>query len=474
MRELAQLLLPSVRWDPALGFAPAAAAIERAAAAGVGGFVVESGPRDAVAAVAEAIRQHADNAPLIVIAPELFASAGWSQRPASLPPRAAIASLRDPIAIRRLARVTAREALHAGCNVILAPSCDVARSATVDVFSHDAAEVAESAGEWIDAAQSEGVLCFAGRFPGAGAMNETIDGPPLVRETDDALYARDLVPFRATIDAGVAGLVISEAIYPSLDASGPAARSSAIVSRLLRSQLGFDGLAVADAATLRAGHASTITLPELIGAGIDVVLRPATVDADLRALADALRDGRIDRERVHDAAQRRRSRAAMAAAPVPVPNDDDDARWLDDVAERVISVVRGRSVRLAAPIEVAVAGAPRDAAPMVGALAAGIGEAGGDAAGVRQVTTPSAVARSTFVIVAPPARRSGFGAAEPTDAHAEALCAEARRVGREVVVVWCGHPANAPVLSGASLLVACWNSTNAMLRAAGRWLVRRV
>ena len=111
---------------------------------------------------------------------------------------------------------------------------------------------------------------------------------------------------------------------------------------------------------------------------------------------------------------------------------------------------------------------------MVGALAAGIGEAGGDAAGVRQVTTPSAVARSTFVIVAPPARRSGFGAAEPTDAHAEALCAEARRVGREVVVVWCGHPANAPVLPGASLLVACWNPTSAMLRAAGRWLVRRV
>ena len=38
MREVAQLLLPSVRWDPAHGFAPAMPAVMRAVAAGVGGF----------------------------------------------------------------------------------------------------------------------------------------------------------------------------------------------------------------------------------------------------------------------------------------------------------------------------------------------------------------------------------------------------------------------------------------------------
>ena len=475
MRELAQLLLPSVRWDPSLAFGPATPGIERAMAAGVGGFVIEGGVRDAVAELTAAIRRQAGDAPVIAVAPETLASPGWSDRPLSLPPLGAVAPLRDTIVVRRLGRVVAREALRAGCNAILAPSCDVARSASVDTFSHDAAEVAESASEWIDAAQSEGVLCFAGRFPGAGALSETIDGPPLVRETDDALYARDLVPFRAAIDTGVAGLVICEAAYPSLDAGRPAACSPAIVGRLLRSQLGFDGLAVADAAALRAGRGTHVVLAELIRAGIDLALRPAAVDADLRALTDALRDGEIDRERVHDAAQRRRNRAERAAAPAIAPNDDaGDAAWLDDVAERVISRVRGRSVGLGAPVEVAVASGSRDAAVLVAAFARGVAEAGAATTDVRQVTAPSAVARSTLVVIAAPGQRAGSAASQSANAHADALCADGRRVGREVVVVWCGHPATTAPLPGASLLIACWSPTTAMVRAAGRWLVRRV
>jgi beta-glucosidase-like glycosyl hydrolase len=473
VRELAQLLLPSAWAHPSLGFAPAARAIERAIAAGVGGFVIENGTRSTVAEITGMIRDRSTVPALIAIAPDLLAGADWCDRPSSLPPLAAIASLRDSIATRRIARIVARETLRAGCNAVLAPSCDVGRSAAVDTFSQEASDVAESASEWIDAAQAGGVLCFAGRFPGAGAAAETLDGPPLVRETDDALYARDLVPFRAAIDTGVAGLVIGEAIYPALDPTGPAAASSLIVNRLLRSQLGFDGLAVADVAALRARSGAAISPADLVAAGIDLILRPAAVDADLRALTDALRDGRIDRERVHDAAHRRRTRAEMAGAPLSLPNDDAaDAAWLDDVAERVIAVVRGRSVHLAFPVEVAVAGVG-DAAAMVRAFASGFGEAGGDADGVRQVAAPSAVARTPLVVLAAAAPRSTAAAAS-ADAHADALTAEARRVGRDVVVVWCGHPSRAPGFPGASLVVAGWNATNAMLRAAGRWLVRRV
>ena len=69
----------------------------------------------------------------------------------------------------------------------------------------DATLVSAAASEWVDAAQAEGVLCFAGHFPGAGRIIRTAFGMPTVRDSDDSLYATDLVPFRATIDAGVAG-----------------------------------------------------------------------------------------------------------------------------------------------------------------------------------------------------------------------------------------------------------------------------
>ena len=71
------------------------------------------------------------------------------------------------------------------------------------------------------------------------------------------------------------------------------------------------------------------------------------------------------------------------------------------------------------------------------------------------------------VVVVPPA---GVSTSEQDVA---ALCAEARRLGRESVVVWCAHPAMSFAGDTAGLTIACWSPTAGMLRAAGRWLLRR-
>jgi len=474
MRELAQLLMPSIRWDPVLAFEPAKAAVMRAAAAGVASFVIESGPSDDIAELTAEIRQRTETAPIFAVAPSRFVLTSWRAKPPSLPPAAAVASLREAIAVRRVARAVAREARKAGCNAILAPSCDVPRSPSVDAFNREPTDVALAAAEWIDAAQAEGVLCIAGRFPGAGAIPQTDSGIPTIREGDDALYARDLVPFRAAIDAGVAGLLVAHVAYAALDASGtPAAASEVIVRRLLRTQLAFDGLAVADAAALATPTARHSSAAALVAAGIDLVVRPHNVDVELRALMDAVQSRALDRERVHEAAQRRLARAELAGTATE-PNVDDDAAWLDEAAERTIAVVRGRSVRAACPVEVAVPGATTElAGAIVTAFAAGIGDAGGDATGVRQVTTPSAVTRTPLIIAVPP--RPGSAGAQPADdRRAAALCTEAARLGREAVVVWCGHPDVELAVAGAALVIACWSPTTPMIRAAARWLLRRV
>ncbi len=472
MRELAQLLLPSVRWDPALGFAPALPGVMRGIAAGVGGFVIEGGSRDAVAELTATIRRSAGDALVIAIAPAELTSTAWRARPLSLPPAAAIASLRDALVVRRLARGVAREARIAGCNAILAPCCDVPRAPRTDAFGPEPADVAAASAEWIDAAQAEGVLCFAGAFPGGGAVTEVLTGIPTVRESDDALYASDLVPFRAAIDAGVAGVVLAEASYAALDASGTSASlSRAILGRLLRTQLGFEGLAVADASLLAMRWGHRVRASDLVGAGVDIVLRPVNLDVELRTLIDAVEARRLDGERVHEAAQRRRIRAEMAGAPAPVPNagTSDDA-WLDDVAERTITVVRGRSVRVGEPVEVAVVATRADqASAAAAAFTSGIADAGGDPSSVRRVISPPGVARTPVVVLV--VTPTGISTSEQEVA---AFCEGARRLGRESVVVWCGHPATSPASPGASLTIACWSPSAPMLRAAGRWLLRRV
>ena len=472
MRELAQLLLPAVRWDAAAGFAPALPAVMRGIAAGVGGFVIEGGTRDAVAELTATIRRGAGDAPIIAIAPADLTSSAWRARPLSAPPAAAIASLRDALVVRRVARAVAREARLAGCNAILAPSCDVPRTPRPDAFGNTAADVAAASAEWIDAAQAEGVLCFAGAFPGGGAVTDVLTGIPIVRESDDALYAIDLVPFRAAIDAGVAGIVVAGASYAALDASGtPASLSRPILGRLLRAQLAYDGLAVADASLLATRWGHRVHAADLVAAGVDVVLRPTNLDVALRALIDALEARTLDGERVHEAAQRRRVCAEMAGAPAPaVDAERGDDAWLDEVAERTITVVRGRNVRVAQPIEVAVvASRAEQAAAAAAGFTGGIADAGEDASSVRRVTAPSAAVRAPLVtIVHPPTGIS------TTEQQVAALCGEARRLGRESVVVWCGHPATSPATPEASLTIACWSPSASMLRATGRWLLRRV
>jgi beta-glucosidase-like glycosyl hydrolase len=479
MREIARLLLPSVRWDATLGFAPVRPAVARALAAGVGGFLIEGGPCEAIAELAMEIRRRADVAPIIAITPSTLAAADWGADPLALPPAGAVASLRDLLVVRRVAHITAREARRAGCNALFAPSCDVAVVPSADAAGDDATAVAAAASEWIDAAQAEGVLCFAGRFPGAGRIVRTAFDMPTVRDSDDSLYATDLVPFRAAIDAGVAGMLVADARYTALDSSGtPAPLSRPILQTLLRSQLGFDGLAIADASSIAMQMGARVAASELVAAGIDLVVRPANVDVELRALMDAVQSGRLDGERVHDAASRQRARAEMAGAPVLLDRFPDDQSWLGDVGERAISVIRGRSVRVAAPIELSVVGAPApDVATLVAAFAAGLSDAGVDESSVRHVAVPSALVRSALVVLVAPSSEDGSVAARGDGravVDAAALCAEARRLGRDTAVVWCGHPARELSVPAASLVVACWSPAPAMVRAAGRWLVRRV
>jgi len=154
---------------------------------------------------------------------------------------------------------------------------------------------------------------------------------------------------------------------------------------------------------------------------------------------------------------------------------DTTRTLLTDAAERAIAVVRGFRVRVVPPIEVVVVSdSSLPAGDIVAALADGIGEAGGDSSGVRHVPGPGSSRTALVALVLPSSGRERPGERRAVEQAATAVCGAACRMGRDVVVVWCGHPATAPPLPDATLLVACWTPTDAMLRAAGRWLIRRV
>jgi beta-N-acetylhexosaminidase len=100
---------------------------------------------------------------------------------------------------------------------------------------------------WVRALQDAGVSATAKHYPGLGqARSDPHHFAPVIAWAGDAAMERDLLPFRAAIEAGVHGVMTSHALYPFVDARWPATLSRVICRDWLRDRLGFRGVLLSD------------------------------------------------------------------------------------------------------------------------------------------------------------------------------------------------------------------------------------
>jgi beta-N-acetylhexosaminidase len=233
----------------------------------------------------------------------------------ALPPADAPADTGNFATAAAEARTTARTFKRLGLNAILAPSLEVG---TEDggamgsrAFSDEPDQVAAYAQGNVEQYAHAKVLSAAGRFPGLGAAAiAPEDGPPNVGLSLDDLRKRDLVPFRAAVRAGVPAIMVGHGLYVTDDFVVPASLSSAISTNLLRGQIGFRGVAIADDLTSPAVTTSTPT-PEAalraIAAGIDMVYvsgPEGTIEDTYAALLNGAKRGGLKRRRIDEALTR--------------------------------------------------------------------------------------------------------------------------------------------------------------------------
>lgn len=453
-REVAHLLVPVVRWTPEDGFTSARPLIEEALAIGVGGFLLTGGEQDAVRTLAKEL-QRRSRMPLL-IASDFERGAGQQVRGATgLPPVAAIAALNDLESLRRAARLTAREARTMGVNWNLAPVADLDLSADNPIIGtralgSEAPVVASVVAAWVEACQAEGVLGCAKHFPGFGrALADPYVARVEVTASADLIKESDLLPFRAAIGAGVASIMTSHATYAALDPSGaPATISREILQWLLRQQLKFDQLIVADAVTMTGvceGRPPADTTVLALRAGCDLVLDPGSLEDACAAIETALVDGTLDKDRLRLSA-RRRLKWAQWASP---PNDwrrpsGADAAWGGLLAERVLMVEHGPLPPAGTVTEIGIVDDDADVAepdrvPRT-VLVEGMRLAGHDA---RVVESPTPASGSPFVIAVFSDYLPGKGRThlrEETHRAVARLIQEARARQRGVVLVGCGDP----------------------------------
>jgi len=228
----------------------------------------------------------------------------------------------------RYGRCSGREARALGLNWVLGPVCDVNNNPdnpviNVRAWGEDPATVGALAAAFLVGAQAEGVLCCAKHFPGHGdTSTDSHLELPLLNHSRERLKRIELPPFRQAIAAGVASVMTAHLLLPSLDAERPATLSGAVLTGLLRQELGFDGLVVTDALVMEAisgrygaGEAAVLALE----AGADLVLMPTDADAAIEAIVAAITAGRLTEEQIETSRQRRRLALARCGSPAPSP-----------------------------------------------------------------------------------------------------------------------------------------------------------
>lgn len=296
-----RVVLESLRLD----FDPEEAVRERAERAlvlGVGGFIIFGGEREQVARLVADLRARVERPLWMAADLERGAGQQFGGLP-TLPPPGAFAAHPDPEAAARTAgAITARGARSVGVDLVFAPVLDLDLEPDNPIvgtrsFGRDPVAVAVLAGAWIEGCQEEGVVACGKHFPGHGRTTaDSHEEIPVVDAPERELDA-DLLPYRRL--AGRLGAVLTAHVaYPTLGVDGPATLSHALLTDLLRGDLGFEGVVATDAMNMsgfldaEADAADDATEPvdpavAALLAGCDLLLYPKDAARTIDILEDA-------------------------------------------------------------------------------------------------------------------------------------------------------------------------------------------
>lgn len=219
-----------------------------------------------------------------------------------------------------LGQVLARECAAFGFNLDFAPSLDIWSNPENTVIGTRAfgttAEAVEAVGPWVAYGLMDGgVIPVVKHFPGHGdTATDSHVGLPTVSKTVDELLTSELIPFQSAIAGregeGVPAVMVAHILMTAIDQEHPASLSRAVVTGLLREQMGFNGVVFTDDLTMGAitenyglDEAAVLALE----AGCDVLL-VCHNEGDLalarQAVLDAVASGRLTEERIDQSVYR--------------------------------------------------------------------------------------------------------------------------------------------------------------------------
>lgn len=198
----------------------------------------------------------------------------------------------------------ARQARRLGMHINFAPVADVNNNPNNPVisfrsFGENKYQVAEKAVAYMRGMQDHGLLTSAKHFPGHGdtGVDSHFD-LPMISHDVNRLDTLELYPFKELIKNGLSGVMIAHLSIPALDKTPnlPSTLSKPIVTDLLRTKLGFEGLVYSDAMNMKGvtkyfpnGKADAMGLE----AGMDLLEFTEDVNKSISEIKKSIAEGRI-------------------------------------------------------------------------------------------------------------------------------------------------------------------------------------
>ncbi len=279
-----QLFVVGFRGD---GSEPTAAVSEALGAGDIGGVILfRRNVKDVeqVVALNEAIHAAAHSAvaaPFVSLDQEGGRVVRLKEPLTPIPPMRRIGDTGDWELAADIAEVLATEVQALGFNLNFSPVLDVDTNPDNPVigdrsFSRDPETVAKMGGAFCFGHIKSGVVPCGKHFPGHGDTDtDSHHELPVLNHPPERFEEIELVPFQRAFAAEIPMIMTAHVLVPALDTVHPATLSHAVMHRLLRDEMGYDGVVITDDLEMKA-VAERYTPQEMVElglrAGVDIFL----------------------------------------------------------------------------------------------------------------------------------------------------------------------------------------------------------
>ncbi len=229
----------------------------------------------------------------------------------SFPKQMTLGAIQDNTQIYNMGKEIARQCRRLGVHINFAPAIDINSNPNNPVigvrsFGEDKYNVADKGSAYMKGMQDNFVMANAKHFPGHGdTETDSHTSLPLISHDKKRLDEIELYPFKKLIRDSVMSIMVAHINIPALDKQENMATtlSKAVVTGLLKEELGFKGLVFTDALNMKGVSSfykpGEVDLKALL-AGNDVLLYSEDVPTAIEKIKKAIRKEEISEEEVNE------------------------------------------------------------------------------------------------------------------------------------------------------------------------------